>query len=1133
MKLMNTLSAGAAAVALMTGFATVVAPTAAMAQQTTSEITGVVTDANGSALSGAQVTVIDTRTGARRSFTTGSNGEFSARGLTVGGPYSVAVSASGFQPERITGINIGLGGGSSLRFDLERSTSTDEIVVVSTRRNTAQVAIGPNSTFGLETIEALPSISRDIRDIIRVDPRLTVSGGDDAVSCLGGNNRFNSFTLDGVQSNDAFGLNASGLPARGNFPIPFDAIQQTAVEFSPFDVEYGQFTGCNINIVTKSGTNEFSGAAFAVFNSRSLTGSTIDGNEVLSDAPFRDFNWGASIGGPIIKDKLFFFVAYEEIDDGGTIINFGPEDGAFADPVPGFTLAQAGQIQDILLNSYGIDVGNIANVVPEESRRIATRWDWYITDNHRLEFTYSREREAEIETDDAPFAAQFSFDNSFEISGSSNEFYSARLFSQWTDNLSTELRVSRRDNEDIQNPVGGGEAQDANPIPRFLINTDGDIDNGFEVTTGPGQFRSANALITQTDQIKAKADYVAGNHTFTAGYELNNLDVFNLFAVNATGTFLFNSIEDLANGITMPLDGDPAIEATGSFSGDINDAAASFSRSAHSFYIQDEWNPIDPLTLTLGLRYDFYTSGDTPTESQSFIDRYGFSNAVGFENLEILMPRFGLNYDAGQTFFGDTTFRAGAGVFSGGDPTVWFSNAFSNFGSGLGDGETGNGTCTDADLQVLAGGQFTGVPQCIIAQQQAEAALGQGRTDAIDPDFDIPSVVRGSFGLTHFTDFGGSAGGFFDDWRIDMDVIVTRRRNAPDFVDLTLTPNGTILPDGRPQFNAVDPLLAGCDATFVGPRVGFTGGDLSNGGPCDAGFDDQDILLTNVRGDNGGSVSFSTQFSKTYDYDLFGVPSSARINLGYAFTSAKDVNPTTSSTATSNFEEVALAVINNPVLAPSQFVNRHTISLATTFRHEFVRDLPTSFSFFVQAREGQPFSFTYDNNTPTSLFGDSDNEERNLFYVPTGPTDPLVQFADGFDTDGFFAFLDETGLNQFAGQISPRNAFRQPWFVDMDFRFQQDLPMPVRGLRSIFYVDVENLPNLISDGTNIFRSADSGDVAEGLPVLDAALSADGTQYVYSNFNPGGGGFDPEVGIFADEIVGASLWAVQFGLRFEF
>ena len=1126
MKLSHLFGAGVSAIAMATAVSSV-----AYAQQISSEIRGVVTDAAGAPISGASVTVVDTRTGASRSTSTNANGSFNVRNLQPGGPYAVTASSSSFRGETIEGVFTSIASATQLTFDLETraAAGADEIVIVASRTNTAEVAIGPNSTFGLDTIQALPSISRDIRDIIRIDPRVVIDGSnDDNISCVGGNNRFNSLTLDGVQANDPFGLNASGFPSRNNFPLPFDSIRETSVEFSPFDVEYGQFTGCNINVVTQSGTNEFHGSAFAVFNSSGLTGTTLEGANVAGD-DFRDYNWGASIGGPIIKDKLFFFVSYEEVMDGGDIVDDGPEDGGFADPVIGLTTAEVNQVSDILQSVYGLDSGGIARILPEDSRRIFGRIDWQINDNHRLETSYLRIREGNVEPDDLGFDAQFIFANTFELEGSEAEQYSARLFSQWTDNLSSEIRFSRFDNQDLQGPVGGGEAQDANPIPIFRI-TEND---GNVLQNGPGQFRSANDLRTQIDQVKAKVDWVQGDHVLTAGYELNQLDVFNLFVIGATGIFNFDSIADLQSGLAS------SITQNGSFSGDINDAAASFSRSIHSVYVQDEWSPSDELTFTLGLRYDFYKSGDEPRASQAFIDRYGFDNTRAFDGLEVFLPRFAFNYDAGETFAGVTQFRGGAGIFSGSDPTVWFSNSFSNDGGIQGFGGTFNAPCTAADLQVVNGGQFTGVPQCITTQQQNEAAAGQGRVAAVDPDFNIPSIVRGSFGLTHITDFGGAAGGFFDDWRIDLDVIHARRRNAPNFVDLTLTPIGTA-PDGRFLFNAVDPLLAGCNAVFNGNRQlpGFNGdpAELAQGGVCDAGGDDQDILLTNVRGrgENGGSTSFSAIFTKGFDYvtPWIGKDGSLDLTIGYAFTNAKDVNPTTSSTQTSNFEEVAVANINDPVLSPTQFFSDHNITLAARFGQQFVKDYETSFNFFFTARSGRRFSYAYDNNTPTSLFGDSDNEERNLFYVPSGPNDPLVDLS-GIDNDAFFRFLDDTGLSEFAGEISPRNAFRSDWFLDLDFRFQQELPGVRKQDRAFFFVDIENLPNLITDQANIFRTFDNGDVGEAVPVLDAALSADGSQYVYTNFNPGGSNFSEASGVISDIDVDDSLWAIQFGFRYEF
>lgn len=1095
--------------------AAIVVPTPAFAQQITSEIRGVVRLPNGAPASGASVTATDTRTGAARTVSTDANGAFSFRGLTVGGPYSIVTSLSGYQSQRLDGLSASLGSATNVQIDLagEVSGATDEVVVQATRANVSQLAIGPSSAFDLETLEGLPSIDRDIRDVIRLDPRVTIDeNNSDSISCLGGNNRFNSFTIDGIRNADGFGLNASGFPNRNNLPVPFDAVRETSVEFAPSDVQYGQFSGCNINVVTKSGSNDFHGSAFAVFNSASLTGDTIDGDTV-NTGKFKDYNWGATLSGPIIKDRLWFFGAYEQVRDGGVTIDTGPLGGGFANELQFLTVAQAESIAQTFQNVYGRDVGGFARNLPDTSRRIFGRVDWQITDNHRAEFGYSRLRELRQDPDDAFGFNDFSFLDNFENEGTNSENYSARLFSQWTDNLSTEIRVSRLDVKDIQGPVGGGEAQDASPIVRIVIDN---ITNGSatgDLVSGPGFSRSANDLQTQLDQLKFKADYTAGRHTFTAGVEVDQFDVFNLFVQDATGTITFNSVANFEAGLASLIVGN------GSFTGDINDAAAEFRRTIFTGYLQDEFQLSPDVTMTLGLRYDRYGSPDKPIANPVFEQKFGFSNTQAFEGLDILQPRFGISWDAGETIAGETNFRGGIGVFSGGDPTVWFANNFQNFGGAIGTGRSNLAPCTAADLQVVNGGVFTGLPACITQQQITQATQNLGFTNAVDPDFKIPSLLRFNVGLSHYTDFGG---GFFDGWNIQLDYIRSERQNAPDFLNLALTETGLLAPDGRPIVNTIDPTRPGCDAVFNGIGLGFSGTNLTRTGPCNS-FRREDILLTNVRGDDGFSQTASIGLSKEFEYELGGSQGTFNFTFGYAYTDSEEVNPSNSSTASSNFEEVAVVTPNQATLAPSQFVNNHNITVAARLSHEFIRDYPTSFNLFFRAQSGRRFSYVFDEDVDL-LIGDSDDEARRLLYVPTGPSDPLINTA-GLSTAeaaAFFDFLESSGLNKYAGGFAPRNAFKDPWFKDVDIRFAQSLPGFFGGHRAQVYVDIENALNLIDDGANIFRRYDRGNVAEGVEVIDFSSVAGG-QFALRSFK------NPRL----EELVNPSVWAIQFGFRYEF
>ncbi len=1112
-------------------------PVAGLAQEITGSVKGTVTTPSGAPASGETVTVTDTRTGSSRSATTTSTGSFNIRGLTVGGPYTVRVVSGQYESTLITDVFTSLTAPTQFDVRLEEQSAIEEIVVLASQVATAEVALGPNSSFNLEEIEALPTITRQIRDVVRLDPRVSIgrsnSGQGFGISCLGGSGRANSFTIDGVRSADGFGLNASGNAARNTFPIPFDTVASAAVEFSPIDVQYGQFTGCNINVVTKSGTNEFAGSLFYLFNDQNLTGDELNDREVISD-PFEDKNYGFEFSGPIIKDKLFFYASYEETDGAGTQNN-GPIGGGFANE-GGPTVAQTEQIASILSSQYGRTNLDIVRTLPQTSERYFGRLDWNINDSHRLEGTYVRLEESNLEQDDFNFES-FTFADNFEVEGTEQDSYSVRLFSNWTDRFSTEFRASTLDVVDLQGPLSGGEAQDAVPLPRLRVQ---DGMGNTLLLSGPGQFRSANDLQYQLDQFKLAGDYVIGNHTITAGYELDRLEVFNLFIADGTGTLTFNSIADLQSGLAS------GIRGSGSFTGSVDDAGVTFDRDIHSIYLQDEWQATDRLSVTFGLRYDEYSGSEGPAANPVFQQRYGFSNNTGFDGLDILLPRLGFTYDMPWDALGEMQIRGGFGIFTGGDPTVFFSNAYTNSGGLVGGGAVPGGTCVAADLQVIdGGGNFTGLPQCLIDQQILQAGANNGRVAAVDPNIELPSQNRFNFGISLQSE---SNIALFNDWGVQLDYIYSDHQDSLDFVDLTLTQNvdavgaPIFLPDGRPQMNAIDPLRAGCNATFNGiDTLGFSNVTTA----CDAGGDDQDILLTN--GVDGTTTSVAFQLNRSFD---FSDKTSMDLRFGYAYTDAEIGNALGSATATSGYEEVAVNRINFNTLGPSPNANKDNFVLGATLKHYFFADHETRVGMFLRRRSGRPISYTYDNNTPTTLFGDSDNEERNLIYVPTGPNDPLVDFtgATQQQLDEFFGFLRTTGLDRFAGQISPKGGFEQPWSTDLDIRIQQDVPLPWADHSFKLFLDIENVLNLFSNSSNLQRFADNGDINEAVPVLDAALSADGTQFIYSNFDPGndrfnGGATNAVNGgdtsrftladVPSDLDVDDSIWRIQFGIRYEF
>ncbi|MEW4448889.1 carboxypeptidase regulatory-like domain-containing protein [Qipengyuania sp. JC766] len=1136
----------AASVVSLSAAATVSTPVAA--QQITTGIQGFVTDEAGNPLPGGEVVVTDTRTGTSRTLSVGNDGSFRVDSLVTGGPYSVTATASGYEGQTVEDVFTNLQGNTQLTFTLSSTTGAENIIVVTGARvQLSQRAIGPGQSFGEETLESFPSISRDIRDIIRIDPRVSLDRSNevDRVSCLGGNDRTNAFTVDGIAQSDLFGLNGTPFASRNSLPLPYDAIRETSVEFAPFDVQYGQFTGCAINVVTKSGQNEFHGSAFFTYADDGLQGDSIEGTN-FSGAPYKEKRWGATLGGPIIPDRLFFFAGYEETDLADSQLTGLPGQG-FANEVDFVTQADFDRFSDILSNVYGFETGGQATTLAENSTRYFGRIDAYITDDHRLEATYQRLEEINVEEDDFSLTSRvFTGLNSFEAEGTESDYYSVRLYSDWSDNFSTEIRASRAEVQDIQGPVGGGEAQSDMPMPRFVVGVNNGGNNG-SIVAGPGFSRTSNELNTTVTQIKALARFNQDNHTITVGGEFNQLDVFNLFAQNSTGTLTFTNLDDFANGIlsggtnTFP-DGDAinAGEAAGAYgnftaSGDINDAAAEWKRNTWVAYIQDEWQATEQLGVVAGVRLE-WLSGDAPDANPNFFDRYGFTNANSFGKIDpVVLPRLGLTYDLyNDGFIRNTQIKGGVGRFTGGDPAVYFSNAFSNNGFAVGFGQTGRAGCfPTGQADVTTGNTFNGVPACVVTQASNQSAGGLADTQSTDPDFKQPTVWRANFGLS--TEFGTETG-FFSDWRLNLDFIYSRFQNPVDFVDLsqvvdTRLGNNGFTVDGRPIYRAIDPSIDGCTATLIdqgGRPPQYTNVNAA----CFSTSRDDEIQLTN--GADFESKIASVVFSKNWRRGLFTDGGGVNFNVGYAYTDSENNRYSNSSTATSSFDIVAAADRQQVDVATAEFENRHNITAALNFREAFFGDYATSFGFVFRATSGRPYSIVWDN-APSAVLNDSASGDFNsLFYVPTGPNDPNVVFADANFANALDQFITNNDcINDFRGQTIERNSCRNDWYYDLDLRFGQEIPGPLSAfgfkedsLR--LFVDFDNFLNLLDDGANVRESYGYSEA-----LVRANVDGDG-RYVYTPIN---GQYDDAAGTVSlrDPFIttSSSLWKIQLGVSYEF
>jgi outer membrane receptor for ferrienterochelin and colicin len=948
------LSIGAAFLLGTSTFAaTALIPTLAQAQVTTSAISGVVQTDSGAGVPNAMVRVVNNDTGFTRSVMTDTNGSFNIRNLSVTGTYNVEVTAANLQGKRVEDIALSLSGESQLAFSLSPETTiADEIVVVAQRMVVANLAIGPNASFGIATLENAPSINRNIADIIRLDPRVYIdeSRGDiNSVQCVGQSSRFNSITLDGISMDDAFGLNANGYPTE-RMPFPFDAIDQVSVEIAPFDVKYGGFTACNINSVTKSGTNEFHGGGFIDYTNESLRGGSVNG----TDTSFNDFDeirYGINVRGPIIKDKLFFSVAYEKLE-GANTFNAQETIGSGA-----FQISQSDldRISEISNRVYQYDPGTTPESFDNADEKILVKIDWNISEQHRAAFTYNYNDGFNTVRSDGD-SDEYEFSNHLYNRGSRIHSFAGSLYSDWSDNFSTEFHASYLDFKNDVRSIGGDD------FGEIQIDT-GDV----TVYLGGDDSRQSNKLDYQKLDLVARANYDMGNHSFLFGAERRDLDVFNLFVQHTETELRFRGIDNFENGLV------DRIYYNNAPSQDPNDAAADWGYAQYSVYAQDEFQVLDNLSLLAGLRYDWYKTSDLPTENPSFVADYGFSNSQTLDGEDLLQPRFAAVWDASSTL----QVRAGVGRYSGGNPNVWLSNNYSannidQVGALARAGRGGQPNPIDLFAQTYSGAEdgvpnFAGYAIPDVVYDAVGSGVGSNfELNYLDPNFKIPSEWKYSIGATFSPDFDTGEDVFGGLWTFQADLLWS------DGKDTAIVQRGDLVQNGTRTVNGV--------------TVPVYNSPLQD-----------TFVLTNSDVGNQAFVA-SLGISKEWD-------SGWAATFGYAYSDAKDVQPMTSSVAFSNYNNRAYIDPQEQVLATSNYNIKHRFSGSVSYTKDFWQGYDTNFFAFFQSSSGRPYSLvdrnsnSYYNFTPFLDGGGVllPGEERN---GRTGPSWTKVDLKISQDLPG-------------------------------------------------------------------------------------------------------------------------------------
>jgi hypothetical protein len=626
---------------------------------TSAAISGTVVDSEGKGLPGVSVKAVHVPSGTVFETLTRDDGRFDIMGARVGGPYTVTVSLTGFSPQTFNDITLKLGENRSLKVTLAQARIDVGVTVTAPNPVISQSRTGASQNVSTVVIESMPSIGRTFDDFARMSPQ--VSGGGGGFNAAGRNNKYNSIQIDGAVNNDLFGLSGSGTPGLAA-PISLDAVQEFELVLAPYDVRYGGFTGAGLNAITRSGTNFFSGSAYYFGRNQNFIGM---GPDQYKYSNFSEAQYGFRVGGPVIKDKVFFFLSAElgrrttptsyVIDDSGTSNDFG---GA------NVTVADAQRFSDILKNKYGYTPSGFGpgyKTIQGNNDKVFFRVDINLNTKNRLTIRNNYINGLQDNSPSKASSSVFAFgDDFYRLTNKTNSTV-MQLQSTLSRDVFNELILNYttvRDSRQIGDTL----------FPQVNVL----IAGGYRMTAGSEQYSGANGLNQNILEITDNLTWVLGKHTLTLGTHNEFFKFQNLYIRNLYGYWEFASLDSFEKGIASRYYHDFYT---------LNPSQkwwAEFSVAQLGGYIGDKWAVLPNLNLTMGVRLDVPIINGTPTANPTVASIYGINtNQAATGNL-LFSPRFGFNWDVA----GDKTtqVRGGIGIFSGRTPYVWISNQFSNSG---------------------------------------------------------------------------------------------------------------------------------------------------------------------------------------------------------------------------------------------------------------------------------------------------------------------------------------------------------------------------------------------------------------------------------------------------------------------
>jgi len=1061
----------------------------ANAQVTTSAMTGTVKDSKGP-LPGASVKAIHTSTGTVYGITTNNDGRFTISNMRVGGPYTVEVSFVGFEPKKYTDVYLKLGGSYILNVVLsDNAQELKGVEIVSNKNKTINSSrTGAATNVSAKQIAELPAISRSIKDLTRLTPQSSSAG--DGFSFAGRNALFNSLTLDGATMNNAFGLSPLPGGQTGAQPFSLDAIEELQINLAPFDVKQSGFTGAGINAITKAGTNKFSGSIYTYYKDQNLQGYKVGDYTVpkTSDAAFINKQYGFRLGGPIVKDKLFFFVNGEIVRASTPATSLTANRGLGNPGETTVAYSDMVAVKNLLISKYGYDPGEIdgySNV--QHSDNITARLDWNINNSNRLTVRYNylnSYKDINPSTSNSQSGRM----------GKNSMIYSNLRYKQFNNINSATAELNSRFGNKFANNLqlvytGFRDHREQNGAFPLV-----DIENGNNanyISFGTEPFSGLNVSNSDIYTLNENFNIFAGNHTITIGGSVGYQKFANAFAQFYNGQFRYKSLDDFmaaANGNTSIK---PTLYQL-TYSTDKNTPApyGTFKQMPVSAYIQDEWFIKPTFKLTYGLRADIpiYT-GNIPSNPRVTAATFRDGEKLDVGQLPktkiLLAPRVGFNWDVN----GDASFqvRGGSGIFTGAVPGVWFTNQASNTGLMFGQERSVN----------PANRPFNPDPAAYIP-----ANPGVPPTFAINltaKNFKVPQVWRSNL-ATDFRLPGGILATLEGMYTKSINEIYHRDANL-----VASTGNFTGTGDNRPYYPGGS-------------------GNLINS------FITNAIVMDNTN--KGYAWNLTAQLQKSFGKYV-------NIMAAYTRSDARDITSNPGSQANSAYTgNPIVGDPNTPTLAYSSFVVKNRIIAAVNFNFEIGKNLPTTIGVVY---EGSPYGDTFGNTRFSYLVSGNLNNDNgfsnDLMYVPKDQNDiklvaiPLKTGTNptyAEDANSQWARLDayinqDKYLSTRRGQYAERNGAEYPWFNRFDVRIMQEVKTifgQENGNRFQISVDIINFGNLLNKKWGVTKT----------PLMNNFLQYKSTVNGTPTYTVNQGlGKDT----FVDNVGMGSRYQIQVGVRYLF